>query len=235
MVYCHRQEMLQLLLEAKAQADGVQRDLIQARDSRDGRFTPLRAGWPPTPQVNFGSSHRCIHTIYISSICPLPDLAMDALFTFPPLWRLPSRCSLFSLSPPWELPRLGNFKTQTYMQDILPKHCFSHCFCHVFRQNVQIYTFLTKKSGQNTDFYNVFHCSDIQKPFSSIAICAFCAFFFTFRPCLRCRKLTQATTQISCQYALTLRHQKIVETSRKHHRDLDSVRNLERPPQLKLI
>jgi len=27
----YRQDMLQLLLEAKAQADGVQRDLIQAR------------------------------------------------------------------------------------------------------------------------------------------------------------------------------------------------------------
>ena len=57
-------------------------------------------------------------------------------------------------------------------------------------------------------------------------------FFFTFRPFLLYRKPTQVT-QISCQYTLELRHPKIVEKSRKHHQDLDSVRNLESPPPAK--
>ena len=51
---------------------------------------------------------------------------------FSPPWGLPTGC-FFHFSPPWELPSLRNFRTQTYMQDILPKNCFSQCCYHVFR------------------------------------------------------------------------------------------------------
>ena len=101
------------------------------------------------------------------------------------------------------------------MQNILSKHCFSQCFYNVPLQ----------KHGN----LQCFHCSGIQKLFRPSL---FARFFFTFRPFLRCRKPTQVT-QISFQYILKLRRPKIVEKSRKHHQDLDSVRNLESPPPAK--
>ena len=56
-------------------------------------FTPLRVGWPPTPQVYFG---------------PWVGAPQAKNFHFSPPWGLP-KLGNFHFSPPWGLPKLGNF------------------------------------------------------------------------------------------------------------------------------
>ena len=64
-------------------------------------FTPLRVGWPPTPQVYFGPWEG----LRVVSPVGAPQAKN---FHFPPPWGLP-KLGNFHFSPPWGLPKLGNF------------------------------------------------------------------------------------------------------------------------------
>ena len=64
-------------------------------------FTPLRVGWPPTPQVYFGPVRGA------KGGFPPWGLPKLRIFTFPPVGA--PQAKEFSLFPPWGLPKLGNF------------------------------------------------------------------------------------------------------------------------------
>ena len=76
-------------------------------------FTPLRVGWPPTPQVYFGPWEWLsapwrlpkLGNFHFSPPCGLPKLGN---FHFFPPWGLP-KLGNFHFSPPWGLPKLWNF------------------------------------------------------------------------------------------------------------------------------
>ena len=94
--------------------------------------------------------------------------------------------------------------TQTYIQQIVQKHCFLQCFYIFSVKNAVIYTFFGLKSVQNTGFCSVFRFS-----------------LAGSRP---------KWPKIPFQYHLKLRHPKIVEKTRKHHQYEVSVRNRFWPP-----
>ena len=92
-------------------------------------FTPLRVGWPPTPQVYFGrvglrwfspwgSQAKKFHfpppwgapQAKEFSLFPPVGAPQAREFHFSPPWRLPKLGNLH-FSPPWGLPKLGNFHT----------------------------------------------------------------------------------------------------------------------------
>ena len=92
-----------------------------------------------------------------------------------------------------------------------------------------IYTFFAITSVQNTCFLQCFQCSGIQKP-CKILLCTM--FFFIFGRFSIAGKLPK-WPKIPFQYPLALRHPKILEKCRKHHRILVSVRNRFWPPPAK--
>ena len=63
-------------------------------------FTPLRVGWPPTPQVYFGPWEG----LRVVSPVGAPQAKN---FHFPPVGA--PKLGNFHFSPPWGLPKLGNF------------------------------------------------------------------------------------------------------------------------------
>ena len=148
-----------------------------------------------------------------------------------------------------------------HIQKNLPKHCFWQCFSnvssqtdgnlHVFShkgsksfQNIAfdsvfvmfpvkhtvIYTFFAKTSVQNTCFCSVFNALASKNPAKSCYVQC----FFIFGRFSIAGKLPK-WPKIPFQYPLALRHPKILQKCRKHHRILVSVRNRFCPPQLKLI
>ena len=64
-------------------------------------FTPLRVGWPPTPQVYFGPWEG------LRVVSPVGAPQAREFSLFPPVGAPQAR--EFSLFPPWGLPKLGNF------------------------------------------------------------------------------------------------------------------------------
>ena len=84
-----------------------------------------------------------------------------------------------------------------------------------------IYTFFAITSVQNTCFCSVFNALASQKP-CKILLCTM--FFFIFGRFSIAGKLPK-WPKIPFQYPLALRHPKILEKCRKHHRILVSVRN----------
>ena len=78
-----------------------------------GIFTPLRVGWPPTPQVYFGPWEGLGGVEYEeqSSTGELTYITAGFvnIFHFSPPWRLP-KLGNFRFSPPWGLPKRGNFR-----------------------------------------------------------------------------------------------------------------------------
>ena len=83
-----------------------------------------------------------------------------------------------------------------------------------------IYTFFAITSVQNTCFCSVFNALASKNPAKS----CYAQCFFHFWPFFHCRKATK-WPKIPFQYPLALRHPKILEKCRKHHRILVSVRN----------
>ena len=93
-----------------------------------------------------------------------------------------------------------------------------------------IYTFFAITSVQNTCFCSVFNAL-ASKTLQNLAMYNV---FFIFGRFSIAGKLPK-WPKIPFQYPLALRHPKILEKCRKHHRILVSVRNRFWPPQLKLI
>ena len=91
-----------------------------------------------------------------------------------------------------------------------------------------IYTFFAITSVQNTCFCSVFNALASKNPAKS----CYAQCFFHFWPFFHCRKATK-WPKIPFQYPLALRHPKILEKCRKHHRILVSVRNRFWPPPAK--
>ena len=77
-------------------------------------FTPLRVGWPPTPQVYFGPWEGLRVVWNMRSRAAQENwpsnwgFPSEAIFTFPPRRGFPGEN--FHFSPPWRLPKLGNFR-----------------------------------------------------------------------------------------------------------------------------
>ena len=93
---------------------------------------------------------------------------------------------------------------QTYIQEIHPKHCFSHCFFEVYQQkHKNLFCFFAIKPVQNTSF-----C--IQRPFR---VSLFKCFFSLFAGFSVAGSLPK-WPKIPWQYPLKLRHRKAVEKSR---------------------
>ena len=67
-------------------------------------FTPLRVGWPPTPQVYFGpwEGLSCC-----STMLPIGASQAKQFSLFFPVEA--SQARIFTFPPPWSLPKLGNF------------------------------------------------------------------------------------------------------------------------------
>ena len=93
-----------------------------------------------------------------------------------------------------------------------------------------IYTFFAIMSVQNTCFCTVFNALASKNPAKSCYVQC----FFIFGRFSIAGKLPK-WPKIQFPYPLALRHPKILEKCRKHHRILVSVRNRFCPPQLKLI
>ena len=71
---------------------------------------------------------------------------------------------------------------QTYIQEIHPKHCFSHCFFEVYQQkHSNLYLFFWPYSQSKTLVFASKDPSEYR----------YLNAFFTFRRLLRCRKLTK--------------------------------------------
>ena len=117
--------------------------------------------------------------------------------------------------------------TQTYIHKILQKHCFflKHIFTMFSVKNTVIYTFFGIKSVQNTGFCSVFNDLASKNPSKYRYLqCFFIFVRFSIAGSL------PTWPKIPFQYPLKLRHPKIVETSRRHHLILVSVRNRFCPP-----
>ena len=91
-----------------------------------------------------------------------------------------------------------------------------------------IYTFFAITSVQNTCFCSVFNALASKNPAKSCYVQC----FFIFDRFFHCRKATKMT-QNSISIPLALRHPKILEKCRKHHRILVLVRNRFWPPPAK--
>ena len=107
------------------------------------------------------------------------------------------------------------------------KHGFWQCFCNASSQAYgNLHVFCYNVSPKHL-FLQCFQCSGIQKPCKILLCTIFGRFSFA-------GKLPK-WPKIPFQYPLALRHPKIIEKCRKHHRILVSVRNRFWAPQLKLI
>ena len=92
-----------------------------------------------------------------------------------------------------------------------------------------IYTFFAITSVQNTCFCSVFNALASKNPAKSCYVQCFFSFFGRFSIAGKLPKWPK----IPFQYPLALRHPKILEKCRKHHRILVSVRNRFWPPPAK--
>ena len=124
-----------------------------------------------------------------------------------------------------------------------------HVFCHIGSKSFQniafdsvfvmfpvkhtvIYTFFAITSVQNTCVCSVFNALASKNPAKSCYVQC----FFSFLAVFPLPESYQNDPKFRFQYPLALRHPKILEKCRKHHRILVSVRNrFWAPPQLKLI
>ena len=94
-----------------------------------------------------------------------------------------------------------------------------------------IYTFFAITSVQNTCFCSVFNALASKNPAKSCYVQCFFSFLAVFP--LPESYQNDPKFKIPFQYPLALRHPKILEKCRKHHRILVSVRNRFCPPPAK--
>ena len=170
-------------------------------------FTPLRVGWPPTPQVFFWSVTGAKYFTYITvgslNTCACYLHLYFKRATIPFFWDPPNGC-FYYLFPRVRASQAREFQiaTTTTPRKLSKRHSaplsafFSTkssksrvfwsvfaCFCHVFLQNTVIYIFVAIKPFQNIIFfYNVSNSLVSPNPWKHRYIHCFLQFFHVPMP-----------------------------------------------------